>query len=689
MAKPTIVATESDLLPAARILLSEIKLATGIQPTVTRKPAPGSIILEHTVMLDKDRYRIEVGSNVVILATTPRAVAWATTTLLQAIRVSNGRLEISRMSIRDEPDRYYRGLMIDVARRYHSIDVLKQCVQLCRFYKLNFLQLHLTDDQSFTFPSRAYPLVNSSNQHGGPSYTVAELKDLVRFADERGVTIIPEFDIPGHSATLVRTMPDLFKIKGTKPYRHHASINFANPGVVKAVDTLIGEMCEVFQSSPYFHMGADEADIAHADQHPDFQSAFREFGLPDKSQQEIYRRFLTQVNQMVKKRGKKLIVWEGFGRNLESKFEIPIEILVMAFENSYYLPTELLSDGYTVINASWTPLYVVNRHVWPAQKVFEWDLARFGRFSNRYPATTWFTAPNTNHILGAQICSWEGPEESEIENLRRIVPAMSERVWNSASPSPKVQAWKDFEPRLKATDALFERLVHPVTILNSRLDAVDPNGFDVACFTKPITVTLKAAQKGTIRFTLDGKSPTSSSPAYTSPIRLTETTTVRALIFLPSGQRLGYESSKIFYYVPPRTPNLATGKKVTVSGGTQSPQAPKLAVDDDLDLASSWWATPAPQWLQVDLGKTYRVNRIEVFPYWDGSRYYQYTVECSVDGKSWRTVADRARNTVPSSASGDDIRFEPQVIRYVRVSLLRGSANEAVHLVELKVWPAP
>jgi hexosaminidase len=680
---PVITATDASLAPLAEVLAEEIESKTGLRPTVSANPTRSGITLRLKAGGSPESYRIDVASGVTISAPTLKGISWGSVSLLQAIEVAPGHLRIPRQHIADQPAHPYRGLMIDVARRYHSIDVLKQCVELCRLYKLGYLQLHLSDDQSFTFPSRAFPLINTQNQHGGPSYTLAELKGLVRFADYRGVTIIPEMDIPGHSATLVRTMPDLFKIKGTKPYEHHASINFVNPAVLQAVDTLIGEMCDVFHSSPYFHMGGDEADISLADQHPDFQAAFKELGLPDKSQQELYRRFLNQVNAMVKKRGKKLIVWEGFGRNPASKFPIDKDILVMEFENAYYLPTDLLKDGYSLVNASWTPLYVVNRHVWPARKVYEWDLSQFGKFSNLYPTTGWFNVPNASRVQGAQVCSWEGPEESEIENLRRLVPAMAERTWSS-----RTAPYSDFEARMKMTDALLEKLVHPVSIEAGPLDAVDPSGYDVPCFSKPRTVNLRPARNGSVRFTTDGKPPTFASPEYIKPIELTQTTTIRAAIFGANPQRIGYESAKTFYYVPPHLPNLATGKKVISSGGTQGPQTPDLAVDDNLDLASSWWAAPGPQWLQVDLGSTHAVDRIEVFPYWDGRRYYAYTVEVSEDGLMWTTVADRSTNTKPASSQGDEIRFVARRVRFVKVNMLHGSANEGVHLVELRVWPA-
>ncbi|MFZ4507012.1 MAG: family 20 glycosylhydrolase [Fimbriimonas sp.] len=679
LAGSRIVYDAPSLASAAKVLADAIFRKTGAKLAVGPGKGAVGIRLQTTQGGKPESYRLEIGGSAVLTASSQKGFAWGTATLLQAIQ---GKARVPHMTVVDEPLRPYRGLLIDVARQYHSIPVLKQCVELCAFYKIGYLQLHLTDDQSFMFPSKSLPLSATQNQHGGATYTVAELRQLVEFANVRGVTIIPEIDLPGHSAALIRAMPDLFKIKGTKPYEHHATINFANPKVLEAVDTLVGEVCDVFSSSPYFHMGGDEADITYADQHPDFQAAFREHGLPNGSQQEIFRRFLTQVNEMAKKRGKKLIVWEGFGRDPGSKFPIPSDVLVMPFENSYYLPGDLLADGYTVINASWTPLYVVKRHVWPAQKVYDWNIDKFGRFSDLYPKPDSFLVTKlSDQILGAQVCSWEGPEASEVENLRRIVPALAERLWSD----PKSD-FSDFARRLAVQDIDLGKLVWPVSIQNSRLDGTDPSGFDVPCFTKPLTVTLSGPIGVDVRYTLDGSPVTDQSQLYALPLNLTQTTTIRAATFSKAGVRSEYESAKTFYFVPEKRPNLATGKKVTSSAGTQHPQDPELVVDDSMDLHSSWWAGPAPQWIQVDLGKSEQVDRIEVFPYWDGSRYYQYTVEVSPDGQKWSVVADRSTNTVPASSSGDEIRLAARPVRFVRVNMTKNSANESVHLVELKVW---
>ena len=134
--------------------------------------------------------------------------------------------------------------------------------------------------------------------------------------------------------------------------------------------------------------------------------------------------------------------------------------------------------------------------------------------------------------------------------------------------------------------------------------------------------------------------------------------------------------------------NLTTGKSVKVSGGTQEGHFPEHAVDGMADQWSAWWATPGPQWLEVDLEKVYRLGSVRVFPYWDGSRYYQYTVEVSTDGRNWLQVADLSENTALATEKGELHEFEATRARFVRVNMLKNSANRAVHLVEVRVFEA-
>ncbi len=670
---PTSISATPELKPIGQLLADEVQTAFGVKWKQETEPT-GTIRLKIDKSLAPEEYNLIVGSHTTIEGGSYQAVAMGTMSLLQCLKPFGTGLSAPLMAVQDKPTFGYRGLLIDVARKYHSINTLKQCVEMCRFYKVRYLQLHLTDDQAFTFPSSSIPEVAKVNQHGGPGYTKEELEDLVAYADLRGVSIIPEIDLPGHSSALIRAKPDLFKLGDS------STINFASDRAVQAIDTLVGEVCEVFKSSPFFHMGGDEADLSAAAKHPDFLAAFQKEGLGADSQHEIFRRFIGQVDEMVKKHGKQLMVWEGFGRDAKTKFPIPKDVVVMEFESAYYPPNDLVTDGYKIVNAAWTPLYVVNKHVWQPKKVYDWDISRFGKFANLYSTVEWLQA-STKGILGAQVCAWEQPEYLEITNLRRLLPTAMERVW-----SPGAQPNYDlYASRLAKTDALLSRLIEPVQFSASGLKELKEDEFDLPSFAKFADIELSSRAKGEIRYTVDGSKPTATSPVYQSAIHLTKTTTIRAISVAPGAS--DFESSVTYYLSPPVKANLATGKPVTSSLGTQGPQRPELAVDNNLDLASSWWAGPAPQWLMVDLKDESSIDHIELFPYWDGRRYYQYTIEVSTDGVSWTKIVDRSNNTTPASSTGDDLHFKAVDARYVKVNLLKGSANDSVHLVEIKVWP--
>jgi hypothetical protein len=136
-------------------------------------------------------------------------------------------------------------------------------------------------------------------------------------------------------------------------------------------------------------------------------------------------------------------------------------------------------------------------------------------------------------------------------------------------------------------------------------------------------------------------------------------------------------------------PNLATGKPVTVGPAPDRTDGwfARIAVDGRADDVNAHWASagPAPQWLQIDLEKVCPIDFINVITYYDGGRYYQLTAEVSADGKTWTKVLDFSKNTVPATASGYSGTFAKTDARYVRINMLKNSANPFVHIVEVIV----
>lgn len=368
-------------------------------------------------------------------------LTWGTVSVAQIAFGNRGRVPLGEWS--DRPDMPFRGLLLDVARKPHSVTTVREVIELCRLYRIRYLQLHLTDDQAFTFPSKAFPRLATP----GHSYTRAELVDLVRFARDRGVILVPELEMPGHGGQLVSRMPELFRAHE----KHHATLNFASSKVLDALDTLIAEACEIFTDSPYVHIGGDEADLTFVGESPDFQAAFQREGVPNAD--ELYRKFLGRMAATVRHHGKEMLVWEGFGP--DGQVPVSRDTLVMNYEAAYYPPNRMAKDGYRMINATWRPLYVVNDRNWSPAEIYAWNPWFWNHFIEGFPSYGGMQVDPDAKVLGSIMCAWEQPQEREIPSLRLRLPAMAERVWN-----PRFRgSFADFGRRVKGTDRFLEAIL--------------------------------------------------------------------------------------------------------------------------------------------------------------------------------------------------------------------------------------
>ena len=199
-----IIVESPALRPLADIVQEEIQLLTGKRlPVAGGTATAGDIALKLDPSLDGESYAIEARDTATVRGGNYAAIAFGTVSLLQSIIMEDGHQALRKFTIRDEPSAGYRGLLIDAARQWHGVGTLKQIIELCRWYKIRQLQIHFTDDQSFTFPSTAFPKLETPGRH----YTVEQLRDLEAFARDRGVEIVPELETPGHASAMVRQMP--------------------------------------------------------------------------------------------------------------------------------------------------------------------------------------------------------------------------------------------------------------------------------------------------------------------------------------------------------------------------------------------------------------------------------------------------------------------------------------------------
>jgi hexosaminidase len=521
-----IIAATPSLAPLAQILSDEIFMATGLcLPIAQGTPATGDIGLALDATLTGEAYILAIDRSARVRGADYNAVAMGSVTLLQAIIVAGKRISLPALTVADHPGSVYCGTMLDVARQRHPIAALRPVVEMCRLYKIRYLHLHLTDDQLFMFPSTAYPKI------GAEGYKRDELMRLVAYADARGVTLVPEIEMPGHSSVLVAAMPEVFGARdpATGKYRGLGVLNIANDAIYPVLETLIGEVCDVFRSSPYLHIGGDEADWSAFDADP-MVRAYKQQTHQETGQ--LFARFLNHIHAIVKRHGKQTIVWEGFGPGLE----VDRDIIVMAWHGSSHPPKALLDAGYRIINVPWTPGIYHS-----VAEVYHWNLYHLNL--NEHDQSV--QLPPTPAVLGAQMVLWERAPQEALPMLRTKAPARQERVY---SPNAGRSA-ADFEARLAVTDRLLQRLLYPVDIAIHGLLSPDERNF-----AAPITLRMTTPFAGTeIRYTLTGEEPTPTSPRYTEPVPVTAAQAkqvylpayygrqaeIRARCFQPDGTPIG------------------------------------------------------------------------------------------------------------------------------------------------------
>lgn len=678
-----VVAADPGLQPLAAILSGEIYLATGLRlQTAAGGGEAGDIVLKlnPTLRADDDilsvqqqklvrvrdyAHALNIDRQAVVEGFDYRAVAEGTATLLQALRMKGDAVELPRLSVKDWPHADFLGVMVDVGRQEIPLATLEQTVEACRIYKVRYLHLHLSEDQGWTFPSAAFPALGTKNTaaHGGippKVYDRAALQKLVAFAEARGVTAVPEIDLPGHSGAMRRAMPALFAAIGAdgKPV-DLPMIHIGKAETYAALDTLIGEVCEVFDKSPYFHIGGDETTMGRLLELPETQSFMEKNGL--KSEKELFHFFMRQMNGMVRKHGKVAIIWEGAG-NFASD-----DIIHMPWASMNRTAAKFTARGIPVITVPWT--YSVQ---WPEWNIYVCNGDKLKR---------------TDPVLGGMVPFWEMSADALISRYLPRIPDRQERSWGPDNTFTE----EEFAIRRKATESLVARLIAPVQIRAAGLfDLKTGTATDAGNeFDKRLTLTLEGIIKeGVIRYSTDGRAPTADSATYQAPLTFDADVVLRAGLFASDGNRIGHASQGRFTRVNYEK-NLTTGKPVTCSGGTQGDNKPENAVDGAVSLPKAWWALPGPQWLKVDLQGEYTLGKAAVFPFWDGQRSYRYTVEVSLDDQTWTQVVDMSTNTKPSTPAGETHVFKPTAARYVRITLLGGSAwplAKPVHLVEFRVY---
>ncbi|MGI9531062.1 beta-N-acetylhexosaminidase [Lutimonas sp.] len=307
-----------------------------------------------------ESYRLEVdASGIRLKAKTDIGAMHGLSTLLQLIDVKAGGYVFSGASIKDHPRFVWRGLMMDVARHFMPVDVVKRNIDAMAFVKLNVFHWHLSDDQGFRVETKSLPkLIEMASD--GQYYTQAQIKDVVAYADERGIRVVPEFDVPGHGTAFLTAYPELASKQGIEYHLERnagifdPTLDPTNDKTYAYLDTLFKEVTPLFPDQ-YFHIGGDENEGKHWDENPDIQAFMKEQDLKDNHALQTY--FNIKLEKILSKYDKVLMGWEEIMTENMPKSALihswrgvneglaPGQSLTAAVKNGYQT---ILSNGYYI-----------------------------------------------------------------------------------------------------------------------------------------------------------------------------------------------------------------------------------------------------------------------------------------------------------------------------------------------------
>jgi hexosaminidase len=530
-AQSRIVATDALLAAHADVLKNEIWMLTNWKLEIVKfDPRPGDIVLkidpgiraEEEILAPKDlrivrtrdmAHAITVEDTAEVRGWDVRAVCEGTATLLQSLVIENGTVRVPHMKVKDWPHADYNGTMVDCGRQWIPLDALKVLVESCRYYKVRYIQLHVGDDQGYSMPSKAFPRLGSANGsccEGVPPklWTWEQMEELEAYAAARGVGIVPELETPGHHQAMGRSYRDLFDGPGC--------MDMASEELYIGLDTVVGEMCSIFKSAPYFCIGCDEANNGTG-AGPNAEIYKRRHAIPNDAQSvrnghEIYVVHMKRMADMCRKYGKLTIAYENFPDDARLKNDI---IVLTWYPHA--VAQRYLQQGWTTITMPWTEEPDWSMYVCNGSRLNKGD-----------------------RVLGAGSTMWQMSALCVVngwaQNQRR-----TERTWG---PDNKLDN-AALQQRMEANRSRLDRLVLPVRMETEGVDGGQVirmqhflTGRMIYGGTLKVKLSVATPSGGEIRYTLDDSEPTPQSTLYSEPLLLDKTFMLNAALFV-DGRQVG------------------------------------------------------------------------------------------------------------------------------------------------------
>lgn len=427
------------LAPAVKAFLSRLARETGVlyAPQV---PAPADahrLIVEcaggaaYPVLGEDESYTLDVSAaEIRVHAATADGAIHALATLAQWIQPGPEGFAAAGVHIEDRPRFPWRGLMLDVCRHWMPVDVIHRNLDAMAAVKLNVLHWHLSEDQGFRVESKRYPRLHELGSNGD-YYTQDQIREIVDYARDRGIRVVPEFDVPGHSGAWFPGHPELAAAPGPFTMGGRGGVSEMDPTkdtTYAVLDGFIGEMAQLFPD-PYYHIGGDEVNPRAWNQSATIQAFAKEHGLKDAKEIQVY--FNQRLLKIVQKYGKTMVGWDEI-----LVPGLPTDAVIQSWRGQKSL-SEAAAKGYRGI-LSWG--YYLD-HLSTA--AFHYGVDPLGG-----PDAAALTPEQAQRIMGGEACMWAelvGPETVDSRVWPRTA-AIAERLWSPGTVTDADSMYTRLEP---------------------------------------------------------------------------------------------------------------------------------------------------------------------------------------------------------------------------------------------------
>ncbi len=560
-----------DVQRVAEELASRLRKATGY-PIVVAPLSSGNKLEEAIIvslsgkdMLGPEGYQMTVTRKLVrIDATTPAGAFYGVQTLYQILPVEiekgglseNVTWSIPCVRIEDRPRFSWRGMHLDVGRHFCPKDSVKRYIDMIASYKMNTFHWHLTEDQGWRIEIKKYPRLTTAGAwrketmgnrtpHGG-FYSQEDVREIVEYARQHFITVVPEIEMPGHSQAALTAYPELSCSGG--PFTVATEWGIFNDvycaGSEKTfqfVEEVIDEVSGLFPG-PFFHIGGDECPKLRWSNCKRCQDRIAANGL--KNEQELQSYFIKRVEQMLNARGKRLVGWDEI---LEGG--LAPRATVMSWRGIEG-GIEAAKSGHDVVMTPTSHCYFDYYQGVAGEPKAIGGFLPIDTVYSYEPVPAALTAEESKHVLGAQGNVWTEwmPNYRQVEYMAatRMI-ALSEVVWTDKSQ----RNFKDFMQRMTPH---YQRL--GLRDINFRVPMPLGVGGRKVIFKDALATISSPVPDATIYYTLDGHDPSTSSPKYAKPIPIKGDQTLKAMLLIP-GAKASAPITTSFLTVDPSVNGIA------------------------------------------------------------------------------------------------------------------------------------